>query len=243
MHGLQAPAPPQQSRQLASLRRWARRHALSDAEAEDLLQDALLVTFESGHWCAGGTHAAFTAGVVRMVARQHARTEGRRRHREQVYAETQTISSGASAQAPDATPWTGGLLLEEVGNLPPSLRTLAQLVLGGHNRQEAAWLLDLTDTALRQRITALKRRLGPMGLVPPDEPPALRRPLAYGRIRRDLLPVVTHLPVPHVGLHDPDGHLLLVRLPGAGRGGLLTKRLGAATGDEAAGTTPPPTGA
>lgn len=238
-----ATAPASHLDVLASLRRWARRHARSDAEAEDLLQDALLVTVEKGRWCGQGDHAAFTAGVVRQLARQLARTEGRRRHREQHHWEAEALLSGGVVSPPEPQPWGRLPWVDAVHALPPSLRALGMLILGGHSREEAAWLLNLTDTALRQRLTALRQRLVPLGLMPPGEPPTLTGRVPYGRVRRDLIPAVTGAQKNHVGLHDPDGHLLLVRLPDRVLSALLTKPGGAATTQRTAGTKPAPTGA
>jgi hypothetical protein len=83
-------------------------------------------------------------------------------------------------------------------------------VLTGHNRREIAYLLGLPDTALRQRISALKKHLMARGLAAPEELSGLHLDLAYGRIRDALLPAL----VRHGGAfasHDPDGHLFLVR--------------------------------
>jgi RNA polymerase sigma-70 factor (ECF subfamily) len=90
------------------------------------------------------------------------------------------------------------------------LRTLAALVLTGHNRREISYLLGLPDTALRQRVAALKRHLTAKNLAAPEELTGLNLNLAYGRIRDALLPALRR----HGGFfasHDPDGHLFLVR--------------------------------
>ena len=97
-----------------------------------------------------------------------------------------------------------------VADLPKSLRVIAALVLTGHNRREIAYLLNLPDTALRQRISALKRHLVAKGLAAPEELSGLHLDLAYGRIRDVLLPALLR----HGGSfasHDPDGHLFVVR--------------------------------
>jgi RNA polymerase sigma-70 factor (ECF subfamily) len=97
-----------------------------------------------------------------------------------------------------------------VSGLPPALRVVAALVLTGHNRHEIAYLLSLSDAALRQRIVALKAKLRDAGLAAPDEFTALNLDLAFGRIRDALLPKLLR----HGGVfatHDPDGHLFVVR--------------------------------
>jgi RNA polymerase sigma-70 factor (ECF subfamily) len=93
--------------------------------------------------------------------------------------------------------------------LPVSLKAVAALALSGHNRREIAWLLGLSDTTLRQRITALKRLVVAAGLALPADLPGLSLDLAYGRIRDALLPSLLR----HGGMfasHDPDGHLFIV---------------------------------
>ncbi len=94
--------------------------------------------------------------------------------------------------------------------MPPALKAVAALTLSGHNRREIAYLLNLSDTALRQRITALKRQLSARGVAMPDGMPGLNLDLAYGRIRDALLPGLLQ----QGGIfasHDPDGHLFIVR--------------------------------
>ena len=97
-----------------------------------------------------------------------------------------------------------------LATLPPALKAVAALTLSGHNRREIAYLLNLSDTALRQRITALKRQLSARGVVMPDGMPGLNLDLAYGRIRDALMPGLLQ----QGGIfasHDPDGHLFIVR--------------------------------
>ena len=79
-----------------------------------------------------------------------------------------------------------------------------------HNRREIAWLLNLPDQTLRQRIVALTRKLRAAGLAMPAEFVGLNLDLAYGRIREALLPQLLR----QGGIfasHDPDGHLFVVR--------------------------------
>ena len=94
--------------------------------------------------------------------------------------------------------------------LPPALKALAALVLTGHNRREIAYLLALEDTALRQRVSQLRKRFTAAGIEMPAGMPGLSLDLAYGRIRDALLPALLR----HGGIlasHDPDGHLFVVR--------------------------------
>lgn len=178
----------------------ARREA-GVAQAEDAVQEALLVAVEAGrHDLADPANARWLCGVVRNRARMAARSARRRHGRETAWEASRTASTPAGQ--PPAS--------EVLAGLPPALRTLAALVLTGHNRREIAYLLDLPDTALRQRVSALKRHLARRGLAAPDELTGLNLDLAYGRIRDALLPALLR----HGGVfasHDPDGHLFLVR--------------------------------
>jgi RNA polymerase sigma-70 factor (ECF subfamily) len=94
--------------------------------------------------------------------------------------------------------------------LPPALKAVAALALSGHSRREIGYLLRLPDTALRQRLSALRRKLMARGLALPATTPGLSLDLSYGRIRDALLPQLLR----EGGLfasHDPDGHLFIIR--------------------------------
>ena len=89
--------------------------------------------------------------------------------------------------------------------LPPALRLTALLALSGHTRREIGWLLNLSDAALRQRISQLKRALD--NAATPEADPT--GPLAFGRIRRALLGPARRQNA-FLASHDPDGHLFVV---------------------------------
>jgi len=178
----------------------ARREA-GAMQAEDVVQDALLVAIEQGRADLDDqANLRWLSGVVRNKARMSARAARRRRHRDGLWHE----AGRAEPASPGAAP------AEVLADLPKALRVIAALVLTGHNRREIAYLLNLPDTALRQRISALKRHLVAKGLAAPQELSGLHLDLAYGRIRDALLPALLR----HGGSfasHDPDGHLFFVR--------------------------------
>ncbi len=179
----------------------ARREA-GALHAEDVVQEAMLVAIEQGrHDLADPANCAWLRGVVRNRARMTARSARRWQRRDGAW---QGITTAAEpAPRPDA-------VADILADLPASLRVLAALVLTGHNRREIAYLLGLSDTALRQRIVALRRRLVARGIAAPGELTGLSLDLAYGRIRDCLLPALER----HGGVfasHDPDGHVFLVR--------------------------------
>lgn len=214
---------------LAALLVEARRHARIDSEAEDLLQDALLEAVRAGR--ADVTQAVnyrWMVGTMRNLGAMQARSAVRRRLREERWSVDPSVGRGRSPEAllsgrtPDA--WRRHPAVEA---LPSSLRDVALLALAGHDRREIGWLLQLTDTALRQRISTLRRRLaahrgdgrrsGPDGERPaetigPEEGALADLPL--GLIRRALLPVVRAAGV--AGTHDPDGHPIVLGRIGAG---------------------------
>lgn len=169
--------------------------------AEDVVQDALLVAVEQGRVDLDDVeNQRWLCGVVRYRARMAARRARRAARRDHLWQQSRMEPQVGQ----------GPLLAEILEGLPPSLRTLAALVMTGHNRREIAWLLRLPDTALRQRVSALRRHLVSRGLSTPGELTGLHLDLAYGRIRDALLPALLR----HGGTfasHDPDGHLFVVR--------------------------------
>lgn len=183
------------------LLRLARRHSRRPAEAEDLLQDALLVAVAAGRSDLRETaNRRWLAGVIRNRATFTARSAARRHLRD-----TRWADAPPPADDPD-TPALADLLL----GLPPALKAVAALAFTGHSRPEIAYLLRLPDTALRQRLSSLKRHLASRGLALPAGTPGLMLDLPYGRIRDALLPRL-HREGGLFATHDPDGHLFVIR--------------------------------
>lgn len=184
------PAP----RAFADLHAQARRHARRPEEADDLLQSALLAALESGRTdLASPETRRWLSGVIRNRAAFDARTSARRRRRESAWTETQAPED--SARRMDVP----------LDGLSPALRLTALLALSGHTRREIGWLLNLPDTALRQRISQLKRALDTVPTPAADPSGAL----AFGRIRRALLGPARRENA-FLASHDPDGHLFVV---------------------------------
>lgn len=189
--------PSQYAQLLAIARRVTRR---AD-EADDLVQDALLEAVRSGRMIAGPQDMRWLGGIIRNRAKLVARGASRTRLRE-THWQSLRPEPAPPAEAPDLSAMLSGL--------PPALKAVAALTLSGHNRREIAYLLDLSDAALRQRIAALKRQLKGAGITMPEGMPGLNLDLAYGRIRDALLPGLLR----QGGIfasHDPDGHLFIVR--------------------------------
>lgn len=182
-------------RAFADLHALARRASRRPDEADDLVQSALLAALEAGRTDMSSPDTRrWLAGVIRNRAAFEARTAGRRRKRETRYV----------ADAGPVEP--GGPAAASVDHLSPALRVTALLALSGHTRQEIGWLLNLSDPALRQRISQLKRALS-RTLSAPDAGPSGE--LAFGRIRRALLGPARRDQA-FLASHDPDGHLFVL---------------------------------
>ena len=193
-------------RAFADLHAQARRLARRPDEADDLLQSALLAALESGRTdLASPETRRWLSGVLRNRATFDARSAGRRRKRETVWSEdvlhpSQTAGGGSSRLSGETESAAA------TAGLAPALRLTALLFLSGHTRQEIGWLLNLSDTALRQRISQLKRALANAPTSGATDPTGA---LAFGRIRRALIGPARR---EHAFLasHDPDGHLFVV---------------------------------
>lgn len=181
----------------------ARRETRDAGAVEDMVQEALLAAVLAGRVDFDAPETArWLTGTVRNQARMAARSAMRRRGRETRW------QAEAQAEPPAREP--GDDIASLLTGLPPSLKAVAALTLSGHTRREIVYLLDLSDTALRQRITAIRRRVLQAGLAVPGDLPGLSLDLAYGRIRDALLPQLLR----EGGLfasHDPDGHLFVIR--------------------------------
>lgn len=198
---------------LASLRLAARRYSRVTDEADDLLQDALLEALRAGRGdLTRADNFRWVVGTLRNLALMSARGAVRRRLREERWSaerENEVTLPPLLSSSTSPAEWRDHPALAD---LPPSLRQLAMLALSGHDRREIAWLLDLSDTALRQRIHALRKRLSAFEATFPTSTAASGdshdHNLPLGLIRRALLPVVRASGAP--GTHDPDGHLVIL---------------------------------
>ena len=180
----------------------ARRCSRRGGEADDLLQDALLEAAKAGRTDFGDPSTQrWLAGVIRNKAAFAARGAARRVRRETSWQLMRPALDEGTEPQPVA---------KILQNLPPALKSIAALALSGHSRLEIAYLLNLPDTALRQRVRALKRLLRSRGVEMPAGMPGLNLDLSYGRIRDALLPALIR-EGGVVASHDPDGHLFVVR--------------------------------
>ncbi|HTV68726.1 MAG TPA: sigma factor [Rhizobiaceae bacterium] len=132
---------------LVALRRIASRCSAVPHEAEDLVQDILLSAIEKGRDCADPAFLPWASGALRNHARFAARTAARRKRRESVHALEHEPSAQSLPRFPE--PFTAAL--------PRSRRVVALLINLGMGRREIAYLLGLSDIAMRQRIAGVRK--------------------------------------------------------------------------------------
>jgi DNA-directed RNA polymerase specialized sigma24 family protein len=183
--------------------RWisiARRFSSRPDEAADLLHDGLLVAIGTGRDdLKSEDNRKWLTGVLRNQAALRARSAVRRKTRETRAHESAPINSTSRSEPTDDPP--------SLDNLPPALKSLATLVLAGLGRDEIRHVLQLTDVALRKRISKLSGAVA--GVSASSLPAAARGDL--GLMRQTLLGVLRRRkPVHAVGFADPDGHLIVV---------------------------------
>jgi DNA-directed RNA polymerase specialized sigma24 family protein len=194
------------------LRSTARRHARDAADADDLVQDALLIALEQGR---DATSLPWLSGVIRHRVAMQARSAIRRRRRDAAFAPAPVAQDEpALSHAGSGTSTAAHALLSR---LPPAARRVAVLALHGLDADEIRWILGIRDTAFRQRLTTIRKALGAM---PPGQraeamalayvrDPARSADLQFGLVRRALKAALGGRP--GLGSHDPDGHLLVLR--------------------------------
>lgn len=171
------------------------------AEAEDLLQNSLLIAAQAGRLdLEEETNRKWLTGVIKKQALMTARTEGRRRKRE-----TQT---GAIDSRQEATE----MPLKFLGELPQSARTLATLIIHGMTKEELTHALALTQTAFRQRLVTIRKILkehDDTWHLAESETRKMAQDIDLGLVRQSLLTYLRH--AHGVGTHDPDGHLIVIQ--------------------------------
>ena len=199
------------------LRSTARRHARHAADAEDLVQDALLIALEEGRDALDDASMPWLSGVIRQRALMQARSAIRRRRREAASMPSTEDGAPAIDALSDALPGAASGAQALLARLPPAARRVAVLALHGLGQEEIRWILGIPDTAFRQRLTRIRKVLGAMAPALRAESLALayvRDParsvdLQFGLVRRALKAALAGRD--GLGSHDPDGHLLVVR--------------------------------
>ncbi len=197
--------------------RWlsiARKFSRTQNDAEDLLQDSLLIAFKQDrlNFTIEQNRKWFT-GVLKNRAAMMARSESRRKNREKTAATTVKPSSPSDPEPSSHA----GVNTQLLSALTPAARSVMALILSGLNRDEVCSALNLSSAALRQRLTVIRKALKklPEDLQREALAVAYQRrteradDLAFGLIRRALLRLLRQ--GAGVGTHDPDGHLLVIR--------------------------------
>lgn len=178
----------------------ARRFVQNEDEARDLTQDVLTIALERGidDWSAP-ERQAWLRGVVRKRAAFLARGEARRRQRE-------LLVGHADPEGVSAWVWRPSFL----ASLPRSLRVVALLANADFCAAEMRWLLRLTDTALRQRLSALRRIV--RGYEDAPTLPAPELPRTFGEQRPNVLSHLRRQGGTAIATQDPDGHVLFLKI-------------------------------
>lgn len=178
----------------------ARRLVRSEEEARDLVQDVLAIALRRGveDW-ATPERQAWLRGVARRHAAFIARGRARQRRRE-------ALVGGGEGAGATAWLWQPSFL----ASLPQSLRIVAKLASADLCAAEIRWLLGLTDTALRQRLSALRKVLQkhqePPTLPAPEPPPT------FGAQRTHVLAQLRRRGGRVIATQDPDGHVLFLKI-------------------------------
>jgi RNA polymerase sigma-70 factor (ECF subfamily) len=200
---------------VAQLRARALRLTRRREEAEDLLQDVLVIAWEEGR----GEPAWLNAVMTRQAAFA-VRGARRRRQRDTRFGAdlhgSQALSRCPGQSIDDNAP-SSAALASLLACLPPSARRIVVLVLHGLSAADIQWLLQLRAAAFRQRLTVVRRGVATL----PDSVREALRPLSLridpardivlerGMLRRALLASARRMD--GLGTHDADGHLLLLR--------------------------------
>ncbi|HEY0715647.1 MAG TPA: transcriptional regulator [Polyangia bacterium] len=178
--------------------RIARRCGASADEAHDLAQDVVVIALANGiaDWSSPGRRS-WLHGVLRKRAAFVVRGDKRRRRRERL--------PDGPGEAGDAWGWRP----EFLASLPHSLRAVAALASADLCAAEIRWLLGISDTALRQRLSALRRAVRAQAESPTLPAPA---PPTFGIHRSRLLADLRRQPGAALATQDPDGHPIFLRI-------------------------------
>jgi DNA-directed RNA polymerase specialized sigma24 family protein len=178
---------------LVALRRIASRCSAVPHEAEDLVQDILLSAIEKGRDCADPAFLPWASGAIRNHARFTARTAVRRKRREGVHALEHEPSAQPLPRFPEPF----------IAALPRSRRVVALLINLGMGRREIAYLLGLSDIAMRQRIAGVRKAFADFGVAAEVSPQPAFPP--DGLARRALKTSLPKLGGQRFAVRDPDG--------------------------------------
>lgn len=188
---------------LRQLRRMAGRWARTVDEADDLVQDTLIAALEVGRDFDSPQFFAWASAVLKRRALFVARTAGRRRRRDMNFAMDAADSVMSVARE-------RRLPRRFIDSLPPSVRTIALLINAGLGREEIASALGISDLALRQRISSLRKAWKLFDADTDFDEPPFRAQQPCGLRRRSLKTMLVQLPSAQFAIADPDGHKIFL---------------------------------
>lgn len=191
---------------LRQLRRMASRRARTSDEADDLVQDTVVAALEAGRECDGPQFFPWASAVLKRRAMFLARTAGRRRRRESNFARESAVDAALPSASAPRFP------RQFIDSLPPATRTIALLVNAGLGRAEISIALGISDLALRQRISSLRKAWRQSDVDRDFAEPALRARPPCGLLRRSLKATLVKLPSARIAVADPDGHNIFLKV-------------------------------
>ena len=204
-HHRDLPQPP-----IEEMYQIAKQFSRRQEEVDDLVQDLLLEAVRIGKDFSDAHFMAWGRGFLRNHAAFIARTEGRRKKREEIYQDNDhNFYNTDIRQLPERF----------IAPLCQSRRILARLINCGLNRKEILYLLNISDTALRQRLTALRKewKIYDTSGRHSEHSDSPVHALSNGLIRRSLLQTFKNsadskqqTTTRVIGSHDPDGHLFII---------------------------------
>jgi len=195
----------------------ARRCAYSPDQAEDLLHTALLIAAQAGRLDFNQpVDRAWLAGVMRKQAALLHRGHRRGQLREQEWERRQSLEIETMSSTGFLDEQAGPFQSPFLSKLPPAACQVAVLILHGLDQDEIRWILRLSATAMRQRLSSIRKVLSQ--LSPHQKSDLLAHSYLgrqtstgtppFGLLRRALLQALQLRP--GIGANDPDGHLLII---------------------------------
>lgn len=190
---------------LRKLRAQALRLSRSAEDADDAVQETLLVSIQNSRYDLPWLH-----GILQKQVAMQIRSKVRRRRREEIILD-EAQSSDVEASQPSQS------ISMLIRSLPTASRQVAVLAIHGLNTEEIRYVLGIAPTAFRQRLTTIRKSLGKLSEGQSGEALAfayVREPqrsveLQLGLIRRALKAALYGGQC--IGTHDLDGHLIIIR--------------------------------
>ncbi|MFS1524529.1 RNA polymerase sigma factor [Microbulbifer sp. 2304DJ12-6] len=195
-------------------RQWLRtaaRLSQRDHEAEDLLQEGLLAAVKAQRKpIQDAGDAAWFYGVLRNLAAMNTRQAKRRQVREASYASGEGESNADLVTFDEDT----------IPTLPTGQRLILLLTLNGLSKGEICRVLSISDAALRQRLSALRKKLASQQSNSRTDPAGLAaayaarldktNPSGAGLRRAALARGPSRLSSFRFGITDPDSNLFTI---------------------------------